>query len=62
MMEATKGVVQKYIIGETKDCFLFYSWFSSNNLIESPMEVGAYLIDMVQTNTKVFCKYAIEKL
>ena len=29
MMEATKGIGQKYIKGGTKDCFIFDSWFAS---------------------------------
>ena len=62
MMEATKGIGQKYRKGRTKDCFLFYSWFDSKKAAESAMEVGAKFIGMVKTNTKGFCKETIEKL
>ena len=53
---------QKSIKGETKDCFLFDSWFDSKKAAESTMEVGAKLIGMVKTNTKGFLKETIEKL
>ena len=59
MMEATKGVGQRYRKGVAKDFFIFDSWFSSKKLAESAMEVGAKLIGMVKTNTKGFCKYTI---
>ena len=62
MMEATKGIGQKSKKGGTKDCFLFDSWFSSNNSAEAAMELGTELIGMVKTNTKGFCKETIEKL
>ena len=59
MAEATKGIVQKYRKGVTKDYFLFDSWLSSKKAAESDMEVGAELIGMVKINTKVFCKETI---
>ena len=62
MMEATKGIGQKFIKGGTKDCFLFDSWFASKKASESAMEVCAEFIGMVKTNTKGFCKETIEKL
>ena len=37
IMEATKGIGQKYTKGATKDCFLFDSWFSSKKAEESAM-------------------------
>ena len=55
MMEETKGVGQKSIKGGTKDCFLFDIWFASKKAKEAVMEVGAELIGMVKTNTKVLC-------
>ena len=61
-MEATKGIGQKYRKGETKDCFIFDSWFSSKKAVEAAMEVGADLIGMMRTNTKGFCKDTIENL
>ena len=62
MMEATKGVCQKYRKGATNDCFLFDSWFSSKKAEESYMGVGFELIVMVKKNTKGFCKETIENL
>ena len=62
MMEATKGIGQKSIKGETKDCFLFDSWFASKKAAEAAIETRAELIGMVKTNTKGFCKETIEKL
>ena len=62
MMRATKGIGQKSIKGETKDCFLFDSWFASKKAAKAAMEVSAELIGMVKTNTKEFCKDTIEKL
>ena len=62
IMEATKGVGQKYRKGETKDCFLFDSWLSSEKLAEATMEVGSKFIGVINTNTKVFCKETIDKL
>ena len=52
MMEATKGIGQRDITGATNNCFLFGSWFSSNNSAEAVMGVGAYMVGMVETNTK----------
>ena len=62
MMEATKGIGQKSIKGGTKDCFLFGRWFASKKATEAAMLVVAELINMVKTNTKVFCKETIENL
>ena len=62
MMEATKGIGQKSIKGGTKDCFLFDSWFASNNAAEAATEIFAELIGMAKTNNKGFCKEIIEKL
>ena len=60
MMEATKGIVQMSKKWGTKDCLLFDSWFASKKAVEAAMELGAELIGMVKTNTKVFCKETIE--
>ena len=62
MTEATKGIGQNYRKGATKDCFIFNSWFSSKESTEAAMDIGAKLIGMVKTNTKLFCKDTIEKL
>ena len=37
MEEATKGIGHKYRKGETKDCFIFDIWFSSNKAAEVVM-------------------------
>ena len=50
IMEETKGIGQKYRKMAMKDCFIFEIWFSSKNLVETAMEVGAELIGMVKTN------------
>ena len=62
MMEASKGIGQKYRKGATKDCFLFDSWFSSKRLEESVMEVGAESIGMVKKKTKGLCKDTIKNI
>ena len=54
MMELTKGIDQRYIKGYTKYCFLFDSWFSSNNPEEASIKVGAGLIGMVKIYIKGF--------
>ena len=62
IMEATKGIGQRYTKVTNKDCFIFDSWFSSNKLAESLMDVGADMIVMVKINTKIFCKETIDNL
>ena len=62
MTEATKDIGHRDIKGATKDCFILDSGFSSNNLEEDVMDVGADLIGMVKIDTKGFCRYTIEKL
>ena len=42
--------------------FRFDRWFASKKAVEAVIEVGAKLIGMVKTNTKVFCKDTIENL
>ena len=54
MMEATKGVGQRYKKGATKGCFLIDTWLSSKKLAEAAMEFGANLIGPVKTYTKLF--------
>ena len=61
MMEATKGIGQKYIKMGTKDFFLFDCWFASKKVAEAAMEV-AELIGVVKTNTKGFCKKIISNI
>ena len=62
MTEATKGLCKRDIKGYTKDCFIFFSWFSSNRLDESAMDVGSYMIDMLKTNKQILFKDAINNL
>ena len=47
MIKATKVIGRRGIKGDTKDCFLFDSWFSSKKSAESEMSLGAELISMV---------------
>ena len=62
MMEATKGIGQKYIKGGTKDCFLLDICIASKKVADATMEVGAKLIGMVKIDTKGFCKDTIDML
>ena len=48
--------------GTTNYCFIFDSCFSSNKLVESAMDVGANMIGVVKTNTKVFHKETIDNI
>ena len=61
-MTATNKIGQRDMKGAIKDCFVFDSFFSSNNLAEAAIYVVADMIGMVKTNTKVFCKDTIENL
>ena len=61
MVEATKGLCQRYVNGATDNCF-FCSWFDLNRLVESEMDVSTDIIVMVKTNRKVFCRDKIDKL
>ena len=54
MMESTKGLGQRDIEGDTNDCFIFDSWFSSKNFSEDAIDVGADIIGMIKTNKKLF--------
>ena len=57
--KATKGIGQRDTKEATNDCFVFDSWFSSNNSAEAMIDIGADMIGMVQTNTKVLFKEII---
>ena len=61
-MEETKGVGQRALKGSTRDCFLFNGWFSLKKEAEAAASIGVDFIGMVKTNTKRFCKAAIEGL
>ena len=54
MMEAKKGIGQKYRKRVTNDGFLFDSWFSLRKATEAAMDIGAEFIGMVNKNTKGF--------
>ena len=62
MMEATKGIGHKYTKKATKDYFIFESWFSSNNSVESAMEVGYDLIGMVNKISKDYARRLFRSL
>ena len=62
MMEATKGLGKRDVKGDTKGCFIFEIWFSSNNLTEAVMAFGTNIIGVVETNTKLLFKDNIDKL
>ena len=62
MMEATKGLCQREIQGNTKDIFIFGHWIDSNRLAEAAVDVGDYMVGMVKTNKKGFCKETIENM
>ena len=61
-MEATKGLDQRDIKGDTKDFYIFDSWFNSKSPAEATMDVCSDVIGMTKNNTKVLRKYAIDNL
>ena len=61
MAEATKGLYLRYVKGDTDNCFIFDSWFASNNSAESAMDVGVEIVGMVKP-IKIFFKDTIENL
>ena len=40
IMYAKNWLCQRVLKGDMEDCFVFDSWFSSNKLAESSMDVG----------------------
>ena len=67
MIQSTMEKLQRYIKWARKDCILFGRWLSSKKLAEAAMEFVADLIDIVKidivkTNTEVFCKETTEQL
>ena len=54
--DATKGLYHKYSEGDTKDCFIFDSWFSLNISEEVAMDIGAYTVGMVYNNKKDYVR------
>ena len=54
MTPATNKIGQRYMKGAIKDCFVLDSFFSSNNLVEAAMDVGAENDGMVKTNKNDF--------
>ena len=54
MLEATKGVDQRYMKGVTNDGFLFGSWFYLKKSGEAVMGVVEDMIGMVKTNKNDF--------
>ena len=61
-MGAEKGLGHRNNKGATKDCFIFGIWFTLKRLAEAVMDVGAYMVGIVKTNKKGFCKYTIDNL
>ena len=55
-LESTNELYQRGIKGATIDCFIFDSRFYFKKLEEAVMGVDAYMISMVKTNKKLFCK------
>ena len=53
---------QRALKGSTRDFFLFGSWLLSKKSAKAAASIGIDLIGMVKTNTKIFCKDAIEGL
>ena len=53
-MESTKGVGYRDMKVATNDYFIFWGWFSLNKSEESAVDFGAYMMDMVKTNIKLF--------
>ena len=51
MILTMMGLGQRNGKCDTKDCFIFDSWFASNISDESVMDIGAGMIGMVETNT-----------
>ena len=51
--EAKKGSGQRNSKVAANDCFIFNIWFASKRWAEATMDVGAYIIGMVKTNTKI---------
>ena len=62
IMEAKKGLGQRYVKGDMKDCFLFKIQFFSKKLAEYGMDVGTDIIGLVNKNTKLFSKGAINNM
>ena len=54
IMEEMSGLVQKKGKGDTKDCFIFDSWFDSNRSSEYEKDIGNNFIDLVKTNNEGF--------
>ena len=61
-MEATNGLGQKDVKGNTKDSFIFESCFASKRLTEADLDFGSDMIGIVKTDTKGLYTVAIEKL
>ena len=62
LMEEINVLGQRDLKRSIRDCFLFYSWFSSNKSEDAAFSIIFYLIGIVKTNTKVFFKATIKWL
>ena len=54
--EATKGLGQGKYNGDTNNCIIFVSWFSSKRSSEYAKDIGAEFLGILKTNNKGFCK------
>ena len=62
LTEETNGLGQRALKGSTREYLLFDSCFSSNKSVEAAVYIGVYLIYMVKTNIRGFCRAVIEGL
>ena len=60
LLEGTKGLGRSSLKESIRGCFMLDSFCLSKKSVEAVVFVGVYLIGIVKTNTKVFCKAAIE--
>ena len=61
-VEEKKVLGQRDVKGDTRDYFILESWFASKRLDGTDMYVGADMVGMVKTNTKVLFKDNIENI
>ena len=62
LMEETKEMGKRDVKVSTRDCFLFYSWFSSKKAAGAAASIGVDFIGMLKINIKLFCKATLEGL
>ena len=62
MKEVVVGLCQRKGKYYTKDCFVFYSWFSSKRSDADLTDIGSDFIGLVKTKTKGFCNNTINNM